>query len=142
MKKFILPIIFLSGITAGFGQHALVSVYAETTVAGPEYGIAAAFESKGAWTFGAFMQRGAANYEERTVDQTFCGAELRAPLMRSERLALLATLRAGLVNEKFVAIAPGFETRMTVLPRLVVSAGGAMRKGYPSLYARVGMRIF
>lgn len=143
MKKLIIiTIILIAGGTAGFGQHALVSAYAETTVSGAEYGAGVAFESKSMWGLGGFLQQGFQHVDENTSPARFYGLHLHAPVARDKKLAFFATLRTGLVNDKFVVVVPGFETRMNVSGRLTASVGGAMRKGYPSLSARIGFRIF
>lgn len=141
MKQVIAFVIFLLPFFPASAQDLSLSTYAETTVTGTEYGLHAAYESRSLWAIGGFAQQGNPPQAEEASPTVFYGLFLQWPFRHSEKISFVGTLRTGLIQQ-YISVVPGFETRMKITRRLIGSVGGAIRKGYPALYARLGVKIF
>lgn len=124
-------------------QDLIVSAGGEKTVNGNQYNGSLLFETKKFWAAGAFYQAGI-NREpsEGRLRDPFYGLVLQAPLAQSERILFVAVLRTGLVNDRFVVVTPALETRISVTRKAGLSVGAGLRYGYPSLSARLFVKLF
>lgn len=131
----------MATITAA--QDIVLSAGAEKTVTGNQYGGSLMYETKKSWGAGAFYQAGIIRDNgEGSRENPFYGIALQAPLVRSQRISFIGILRTGLVNEKFVAVVPSLETRIQITPKAGVAVGAGLRSGYPSLAAKLFVRLF
>jgi hypothetical protein len=141
--KNILVIIFSLMSTVLSAQDIVVSLGAEKTVIGNQYGGALVYETKKFWGVGPFYQTGIGHDNgEETLTNPFYGLALQAPIVRSERISFLATVRTGVVNEKFLAVVPSLDTRIQVTSKAGVSVGAGLRSGHPSFSAKLFARLF
>ncbi len=142
-----LPIIILFNAMTMLvnAQNLVLQLGAEKTVSVNQLGIVAGLELKKQWALGGFYQtdwKQTATEGTQTFSSTFYGFYLQAPLARTEKLGLFATLRTGLVENRFVVVVPSLETRYYITPRAGAALGSSIRMGHPSLYARLFVRIF
>jgi hypothetical protein len=133
--------LLFTSLIAG-GQNLVVSVQAESTVAGPQYGPTVMYESKNAFGIGAFFQQNALPSRETGQISSFYGSHLQVPLVRDSKILFFAVLRGGIANKQFVVIVPGVETRLNVTKRLATGLSASMRMGYPALSARLILKCF
>ena len=142
MKK-ILLIFFCCTSIIVTAQDIVVSIGAEKTVSGNQYGGSIMYETKKFWGAGAFWQAGVSNgANENVLKDIFYGISLQAPIAKCERLSFVAILRNGFVNEKYFVVVPSVETRIKVTPKAGVAVGTGLRSGYPSLSAKLFIRLF
>lgn len=124
-----------------YSQHLVTSLQLEYTVTGPHYGASLTYETGKLWGLGGFLQEAAPSDDAATQDR-FYGAVLQAPLVKSQKLSFLALLRGGFVNDKFLVIIPGLETRIDLGKRVALSAGMSFRKSYPALSSKLSLKLF
>jgi len=142
MKK-IFVILFSILSTLASAQDIVMSAGAEKTVTGNQYSGSVMYETKKSWGAGAFYQTGLTpDNGEGYLKNPFYGIALQAPIARSQRISFIGVLRTGLVNEKFLAVVPSLETRIQITPKAGVAVGAGLRSGYPSLSAKLFVRLF
>lgn len=143
MKTLITLALLIFTTLALQAQSLRLAAGVEKTVAGSQYSSTLLFQIKSKWGLGAFYQTGLQKLPEGIVKKDpFYGGVLFAPLTRTEKITFYATLRCGVVNEKFLVVIPGLETQVRIFNRVEASFGMGYRMGYPSLSARVFTRIF
>jgi hypothetical protein len=142
MKLLFTAMFLISINTISFCQHMILSAQTEYTVAGPQYGASTMFESKKQLGAGVFYQMDVNMPGEKTEKDTFYGAQLQLPFAKSEKLSFFGTIRGGMVNDKFIVIVPGLETRIHVGKRMAVAFGMSMRMNYPAVSGKVICKIF
>jgi hypothetical protein len=124
-------------------QQLVVSPMTEKAVTGWQVGTVIKFQAKSKWALGGFYQTSiTGNVEYEKVKDTFYGAVVYAPIVRTDKLVFYINLRGGVVNEKFVAIAPGVETEINLLKNLSFALGTSLRMQYPSATARINIKLF
>ena len=137
---FLLATFFTQRATA---QQLVVSPMTEKAVTGWQVGTVIKFQTKGKWALGGFYQTSITpNVEDEKVKDTFYGAAVYAPIVRTNKLVFYINLRGGVVNEKFVAIAPGLETEINLFKNLSLAFGTSVRMQYPSATARINLKLF
>jgi hypothetical protein len=144
--KLALTIIFLT-ITSWVltAQHVLIHGGVEKTVSGLEYSTSLSYETKRLWAAGTFYQTGLSKQNEQgelAQNNIFYGVQLQAPLVRSEHIAFLFNMRAGLVNKDFFAVVPAVETRLKMNSKMSISVGTGFRMAYPALSAKLIYQLF
>ncbi len=124
-------------------QHIEFAPLYEKTIAGNQLGGSLQFQSNKGWLLGAFYQNRVEFTKEGIIaNDSFIGASIAAPLVKNEQLSFLINLRAGLINENFVALVPGLETQWMFGKHFGVSAGTSVRSGYPSALFKVLFKPF
>lgn len=116
-----------------FGQDFLCTLKAEQTVSGSLMETAVGLEFPSAIGTGLFIQAGRPlpGSEERFRD-LYYGVYIQKSVFQSKGIAVLADLRAGLVNKNFIAVIPQLHTRVRIFRNSAVSFGTGIRHGYPS----------
>lgn len=133
---------FLSSLVAN-AQNMVVQTQSEWTVAGIQHGFSVGYETRSSWGLGVYYQAELEKESEDNITRDdFRGLYLQAPIMKAERLSFFALLRAGLVNNHFVAIAPGLETRVHITRRIGTAFGMGLRMGYASVSGRLFLKMF
>lgn len=126
-------------------QQVVLQSGIEKTVSNIEYTVRVGFELKSLFGIGGFyqagLQRGTESNSLNRVNPFF-GGFLQVPVAKSERLAFLINVRAGIVNENFFAVVPGVETRVHLSPRVGFSVGSALRHGHASFSTRLFLKMF
>ncbi|WKZ61616.1 MAG: hypothetical protein QY309_08990 [Cyclobacteriaceae bacterium] len=126
-------------------QQVVLQSGIEKTVSNIEYTARVGFELKSLFGIGGFyqagLQRGTESNSLNRVNPFF-GGFLQVPVAKSERLAFLINVRAGIVNENFFAVVPGVETRVHLSPRVGFSFGSALRHGHASFSTRLFLKMF
>lgn len=144
MKAIIFALVFIAPLTLS-AQDVVFRSGVEKTVANVEYVASLGFELKSLWGIGGFYQAGLQKNSETNslapVDPFF-GGFLQVPVAKSERLAFLINVRAGIVNDHFFAVVPGVETRVHLSPRTGFSIGSGLRHGHPSFSACLFLKMF
>ncbi len=125
-----------------FAQSMVTAIQMEYTVAGTQYGSSFIYESKKQWGLGVFYQVGVTQSVEIFDKDQFYGAQIQFPLVKSERISFFTSLRGGLVNDKFLVVVPGLETRINVGKRLGVAFGMSLRMNYPSVSSKLICKLF
>ena len=96
-------------------QHLLIAPTIEKTIAGNQYGSQLSFETKGQWNVGGFYQT---SWQQTTEGikfiNPFYGITINAPLAKSERINFYVNVRAGVVNQRFLVVAPELETKLII----------------------------
>lgn len=139
---FIFLFFFLSSLVAG-AQSMVVQTQSEWTVAGIQHGFSVGYETRSSWALGVYYQAELEKADEDNItEDDFRGLYVQAPLAKAERLSFFALLRAGLVNNHFVAIAPGLETRVHISRRFGTAFGMGLRMGYASVSGRLFVKMF
>lgn len=143
MKRYILVIAFFSFGMNVEAQNMVVQTQSEYTVGGLQHGASLQYETASQWGLGVFYQTELEIREEAyDPGSTFLGVLLQAPLAKTQRLSFFALLRTGLVNDRFVAVVPGLETRVHISHRFGTAFGMGMRMGYPSLSGKLFVKMF
>lgn len=124
------------------GQNILIGVQTEITVAGHQYGGSLLHETAGKWGYGVFYQTSLSKSYEEASKKLLYGIQLHAPLAKSERIKVFATLKGGLANKQFVVVIPGLETHVAVSNRLGFAFGMSMRMSYPAISSKVIIKLF
>lgn len=133
----------IAGAQSGATNGDLVTaIQLEYTITGPQYGTAVMYETQKQWGAGVFYQVGSGLSDEIVTKDQFYGAQLQVPLVRTERISFFTALRGGLVNERFLVVVPGLETRINVGRRIGVSFGMSLRKSYPSVSSKFAFKLF
>jgi hypothetical protein len=144
MRQFRFLIVFLAALflqfSRVFSQHLIMAAQTEYTVSGYQHGGAMAYETKKLWAAGAFYQTQFMTVKEGYRHYLY-GGYFQFPIVRSDKISLLGTLRGGMANSKFVVIIPGLETRITLRKRFSLGLGMSLRINYPSLSLRLIFRI-
>ena len=143
MKLVAFLFLMISSIAA-HAQSLYLSPGVEKTVKGALYGCALTYETKSKWGFGAFYQTGlVSNPGEHslTFKDPFYAVVVQAPLVRTEKLDFLATVRSGIVNEHFFVVVPGLETRIHIWRKFDASFGMGFRMSYPSAAVKLCLPI-
>jgi hypothetical protein len=138
-------LIILFVLSSGVGakaQELVIAILAESTVAGPQYGGALGFEFKSKIGIGAVWQTELSTESENTNPHQLYGGYVQVPISKSEKLALLANMRIGFSDEKYLVVIPGIETRLSVTKRLGVAFGMGMRMNYPAISGKIFTTIF
>jgi hypothetical protein len=130
-----------SGLTVK-AQELVAALQAETTVAGPQYGGTLAFELKNRIGIGAMWQTELSKGSDATISHRLYGGYIQLPIAKSEKLALLANLRVGLSDEKYLVVIPGLETRLSITKRTGIAFGMGMRMNYPAVSGKIYTTIF
>lgn len=126
-------------------QQVVLQSGIEKTVSNIEYTARVGFELKSLFGIGGFYQAGLQQgTESNSLNRVnpFFGGFLQVPVAKSERLAFLINVRAGIVNENFFAVVPGVETRVHLSPRVGFSVGSALRHGHASFSTRLFLKMF
>jgi hypothetical protein len=140
--KAILYILLVFITTHIYGQDLKLSIQVESTIAGLQYGGTAMYETGKLLGFGVFFQKDTGPADEYNEVNVFYGGQIQVPLVKSDRLGFFAVLRGGLVNDKFVVVVPGLETRIKLGKRLAIGLGTSMRMNYPSISSRLILKVF
>jgi hypothetical protein len=129
--------------TLAAAQDVVVSAGAEKTVKGYQYGGGVLLETRKFWGAGIFYQAGISrSIGEGTLSDPFYGIAMQAPLISSDRILFAAVIRGGIVNDRFFAVVPSLETRVMITPKAGALVGAGLRYGYPSLSARIFIKLF
>jgi hypothetical protein len=142
MKPIFSILLLVGPMHFAFAQQAFISVHNEYTVAGHQYGASVGYESKNQWGVSAFFQQEILAKDEPFEKDSFYGLHLQAPLAKTPKVSFFAALRPGVVNDKFVVVVPGLETRIALSKRICVAAGMAIRMSYPCMSSRLLFKIF
>jgi hypothetical protein len=141
--KTLLVILFSSFAGISIAQDIVAAAGAEKTVIGNHYDVSLVFETRKSWGAGVFYQTGInRDGGESRLKNQFYGVSLQAPIAKSQRLSFTVVLRTGLVNEKFLVVTPSFETRLLITQKAGMTVGAGLRSGYPSLSAKLFVRLF
>jgi hypothetical protein len=133
--------VLTSGVTIK-AQELVVAILAESTVAGPQYGGTLAFELKNKLGIGAMWQTELSRESETAIPHQLYGGYIQVPIAKSEKIALLANVRVGFSDEKYLVVIPGLETRLSITKRLGVAFGMGMRMNYPAISGKIFTTIF
>jgi hypothetical protein len=123
-------------------QELVVAIQAESTVAGPQYGGTLAFELKNTIGIGAMWQTELSRKSEATIPHQLYGGYIQLPISKSKKLALLANLRVGFSDDKYLVVIPGLETRLSITKRMGVAFGMGIRMNYPAISGKIYTTIF
>jgi hypothetical protein len=137
MKTIVLTSLLVLSQTLLFSQQVMLSVQTEYTVAGAQYGASSMYETKKLLGGGVFYQTDVKAPAEGLAKNTYYGVQVQVPLAKAERLNFFGTLRGGLVNEKFVVVVPGLETRINAGKHFAVSFGMSLRMNYPAVSSKL-----
>jgi len=122
-------------------QHVWMTPLVEKTVAGTQYGSMLVFRSRGLWSFGGFYQSTLQEGVDGLRPANFCGLTVAAPLMKSGRMNFYGNVRAGLVDQTFVAVVPGLETELKLSRKFSLAATMSIRMTYPSAGVKLYIRL-
>ena len=129
-------------VVSANAQHVLFVPTIEKTVAGNQYGAQLLFETKGEWSFGGFYQASLQNNSEGTqTSNPFYGIAVNAPLIKSDRIGFLFNARGGVVNQHFVVVTPGLETRLKISNVMSIATLMSIRMTYPSASLKIYFTI-
>lgn len=124
-------------------QGLLISPMYEMTVVGGQFGGSVAYQFNSNWMLGGFYQSGVELSNDGIITNNgFMGVGFAAPLIKNESACLLLNLRAGLVNENFIVLVPGFETQWMFNKNFGVATGGSLRYRHPSVMMKFIYRLF
>jgi hypothetical protein len=126
-------------------QQVVLQSGIEKTISNVEYNARIGFELKSLFGIGGFYQAGLQrSTESNSLNRVnpFFGGFLQMPVAKSERIAFLINVRAGIVNENFFAVVPGVETRVHLSPRVGFSVGSALRHGHASFSTCMFLKMF
>jgi hypothetical protein len=141
--KTILTLIFCLTSLFASAQSIIASGGIEKAVNGNQFGGALTVETRKFWALGAFYQAGIGSQRgENILKNPFYGIVLQAPIAHVQRLSFLVLLRTGFINKNYFVVVPSFETRIRITQKMGISMGAGFRSGYPSLSAKVFVRIF
>jgi hypothetical protein len=135
---FILLLVFF-GFSNSLSQKLLTSTYAEYTVTGVQYGGAATYATDRQWGVGIFYQSSLRVTESYNK---YYGILLQVPIVRTPQLLLTGTLRTGIVNDQFLVIVPGLETRIELNKKIAVAFGMSVRMNYPAISSKFIVKLF
>ncbi|MDV3309593.1 MAG: hypothetical protein LOY03_12330 [Cyclobacteriaceae bacterium] len=143
MKAVVILVSFFLFRLVASAQSMMVQTQSEWTVAGIQHGISVGYETKSSWGLGVYYQAELEKeHEDNITRDDFRGLYLQAPVVKADRLSFFALVRAGFVNNHFVAIAPGLETRVHITRRLGTAFGMGLRMGYASVSGRLFVKMF
>lgn len=116
-----------------FAQEFLCTLKAEQTVSGSLMETSVGMEFHSSIGTGLFIQAGrpVPGSEERFRD-LYYGVYVQKSIFQSKGIAVLADLRAGLINRNFIAVTPQLHTRVRIFRNTALSFGTGIRHGYPS----------
>jgi len=123
-------------------QHVVMAPIAEKTVSGWQYGTMISFQAKSLWSIGGFYQRhfvGAS--DESPNGNPFYGIALNAPLVKSDKINFYYNTRAGLVDGRFIVVAPGLETELKLSRVVSFSVLMSVRMTYPSAAFKIHFKL-
>ena len=119
-------------------QHVLVVPTIEKTVGGNQYGSQLLFELKNQWSFGGFYQTSLRlNQDREQTLNAFYGVAINAPLLKTDKINFFFNVRGGVVNQHFLIVAPGLETKLKISRRIDVSTLMSVRMSYPSASLKI-----
>ena len=124
------------------GQRMVVGLDLEYTVKGAHLGNSILFESKKQWALGAFYQTEMTRADDRSEKSRFYGTQVQFPFIKSDRLAVLGSLRAGLVMDKFFVVVPGLETRINLGKQFGIAFMMSPRMAYPAVATKLIIKLF
>lgn len=123
------------------GQSLLTAAYAEYTVSGVQYGGTATWATERQWGAGIFYQSSLRTTENSNIKEYY-GLMLQVPIVRTSQLLLTGTLRSGIVNDQFLVVVPGLETRMELGKKIAVAFGMSVRMNYPAVSSKFIVKLF
>ncbi len=123
------------------GQRLLTAAYAEYTVAGVQYGGMATWATERQWGAGIFYQSSLQTTENSNIKKYY-GLMLQVPIVRASKLLLTGTLRSGIVNDQFLVIVPGLETKVDLGKKIAVAFGMSVRMNYPAVSSKFIIKLF
>ena len=129
----------------GNAQDLVLQLGAEKTVSGNQFDASAGVELKKLFALGGFYQsdlKKQSTEGSSAAGYTFYGLFMQLPIVKCERIAFFANIRAGLAEHRFLVMVPALETRYEITPRYGVGFGSSIRMGYPSLYGRLFIKPF
>jgi len=143
MKRIaIISVEMLFFILAANSQQLLLAPTIEKTVAGNQYGSQLLFETKNQWSLGGFYQASLQNTGDGTQTvNPFYGVTVNAPIAKSGKMNFYFNVRGGVVNQYFIVVAPGIETKLKVSRYVSISFVTSVRMTYPSAGARISIKI-
>jgi len=119
-------------------QHVLLVPTIEKAVGGNQYGSQLLFEVKNQWSFGGFYQTSLRlNPDGEQTLNEFYGVAINAPLVKSDKINFYFNVRGGVVNQHFLVVVPGLETKLKISRRLGVSTLMSVRMTYPSASLKI-----
>jgi hypothetical protein len=139
MKKIALVIFeTLFFVVLANGQRIILVSTIEKTVVGNQYGLQLLLQTKSQWNFGGFYQTAWQQTTEgvQTVNP-FYGICVNAPLAKSDKINFYFNLRGGVVNQFFLAVAPGLETKLKISKIIGISTLMSIRMSYPSASLKI-----
>ena len=142
VKPALIIILYIFSIPWVQGQHLTVEPYYEKNIFGNQYGGILSWEFKKSIQVGGFYQQRLQQANETPVNYKFFGMYFKVPIYRQERLALSASIRGGLANNRFVIIVPGIETTFKVFNMLSIASIISIRGGTPALGAKAILKLF
>lgn len=143
MKAIVIATNFFLFSLVASGQNMVVQTQSDWTVAGIQHGFSVGYETRSSWGLGVYYQAELEKENEENITRDdFRGVYLQAPVVKADKLAFFALLRAGLANNNFVAIAPGLETRVHISRRLGTAFGMGLRMGCASVSGRLFVKMF
>jgi hypothetical protein len=119
----------------------IMSVLLEKTIVEKQAGGSVYLQRPSLWRIGGFYQSTIDNRVEGTVNSTFWGAIVAAPIVKSGKMNFFLTMRAGVANKIFYVVTPGILTEIKVTQRLSFDVGVSIRKGYQSALTSLNFRF-
>jgi hypothetical protein len=129
-----------------YPQSLSVSVGAERNVSCMESQLMMGYQNGSEWLLGAFYQNkmNVLPLEQSTEAKggEWFGLVVNAPLVRTKKIGFYGQLRTGLVNQRFLLIAPSLETKIIITKWLAVGSGTGYRYGYPTFFLKTQITLF
>src|SRR5678816_3539909 len=114
--KMLLVLVLALARVACHAQTLSMSMGLERNVAGMESQFTMGYQHSKEWGAGVFYQSkiNMFLFENSTVHSgsEWYGLFLSVPLVKADKISLQAQLRAGLINSRFLLLAPSLETRV------------------------------
>jgi len=91
------------------------------------------------WVLSGFIAKNTGDGTQ-TVNP-FYGVTVNAPIAKSGKMNFYFNVRGGVVNQYFIVVAPGIETKLKVSRYVSISFVTSVRMTYPSAGARISIKI-
>ena len=138
MRRYLLVLFVLFGVSKLFGQSLEIGLGAQKNVMDIQYNYDLTFRYKNFFGLGVFGQSSKyMSFEQENNNYPIIGLDMSMPVKTCEELRVLVHLKGGLVNNQFIIVTPELETRLKLFKHIHLSTSIGIRRNQAAIAGKL-----
>lgn len=123
-------------------QNITIEPYYEKNIFGNQYGANLSWEFQKGIQIGGFYQLSFYQLSEISINSEFSGLYFKVPIYSIKRFSFAASVKSGIVNDRFITIVPALETTLRIINNVSVAGVVSLRARSPALSVKAIIKIY